>query len=746
MPPTQIQDHFNPNSDTDGESGFPSGQHVGQARDGANTLHVHTSAGAMYVASQRKICLHYVTSAWFTLDVLSIVPSVAELILRSATTTEASSNEADDNFSTVGQSSSSATRTADVLMLMRLVRVARLIKLVRLSKFQRIYVRMMSRVSISHETAVKIKVIGSVILIAHWFACIFAMSASMQEDPRHTYWYRSNFCQNINLDAHTFIEQCNLEISQFYVACFTWAVLIVTGTGGTDNFPNEHSTSENIVIITVGLAAALIWTTVLALFCEMITNGNPEVIEFQQTLDELEVFSSNHDLPDLMRRRLREYFHQRKHVRIAERAFLVTRKLSTRLQVEVITLVYGAWLSKLTFLIGCEMPCVMAIAMRFQPVTYAPSESPPLRHLYVVMRGLATYGLQMITKGKYWGMELITHSLEEVFLARCLTYVDAFALARSDLWTVLEQFPESKWKVRKAGAYLALRVQMIMEVRRQREEQAGITAEPNTNGRKSNRESAASVGKRDLLSFGAITTRSGRVSRRSSIAGNTALEGALLSVRIEAIDSAMNQRFDALMSAIEESRTEAKRLSRSMRAHVREEVQRALSGGGSGGRSGGRSDGGNGVGGESGGRVGSKLSHDSDVTDKQVDVASEASREEGDRPSPTSSPSRPTRKKDRNISVSFVPEAIGRDNTGGAVPTEDVHARKCASAHSANKVNGRAHEADRRAASNASARSLQDFQETRREAARWLSAADATSDGQEVWGEDSLFDDGTRDV
>lgn len=36
---------------------------------------------------------------------------------------------------------------------------------------------------------------------------------------------------------------------------------------------------------------------------EMITNGNPEVIEFQQTLDELEVFSSNHDLPELMRRR-----------------------------------------------------------------------------------------------------------------------------------------------------------------------------------------------------------------------------------------------------------------------------------------------------------------------------------------------------------------------------------------------------------------------------------------------------------
>jgi len=44
--------------------------------------------------------------------------------------------------------------------------------------------------------------------------------------------------------------------------------------------------------------AALFWTTVLALFCEMITNGNPELVDFQQTLDELEIFMSNHDLSD----------------------------------------------------------------------------------------------------------------------------------------------------------------------------------------------------------------------------------------------------------------------------------------------------------------------------------------------------------------------------------------------------------------------------------------------------------------
>jgi hypothetical protein len=45
---------------------------------------------------------------------------------------------------------------------------------------------------------------------------------------------------------------------------------------------------------------------VLALFCEMMTHSNPELTEFQQTIDELETFMRNHDLPDMMRRKLRE--------------------------------------------------------------------------------------------------------------------------------------------------------------------------------------------------------------------------------------------------------------------------------------------------------------------------------------------------------------------------------------------------------------------------------------------------------
>jgi hypothetical protein len=72
-----------------------------------------------------------------------------------------------------------------------------------------------------------------------------------------------------------------------------WAMLLVTGAGGTDGFPSPESSAENLVITGMNLAAALFWTTVLALFCEMITNGSPELVDFQQTLDELEIFMNN---------------------------------------------------------------------------------------------------------------------------------------------------------------------------------------------------------------------------------------------------------------------------------------------------------------------------------------------------------------------------------------------------------------------------------------------------------------------
>ena len=52
----------------------------------------------------------------------------------------------------------------------------------------------------------------------------------------------------------------------------------------------------------------------------------------------------------LMRRRLREYFLQRRHVRVEQRANMITLQMSNALQTEVTLFCYGEWLSRISFL------------------------------------------------------------------------------------------------------------------------------------------------------------------------------------------------------------------------------------------------------------------------------------------------------------------------------------------------------------------------------------------------------------
>ena len=104
----------------------------------------------------------------------------------------------------------------------------------------------------------------------------------------------------------------NMDLFSWYVASFTWATLLITGTGGTDYYPNPQSNSETIVVFLLVVCGALLWTYVLALFCDMATNSNPGLTQFHQLLDGLNQFIHTHRLPKGMARRLREYLHQQK--------------------------------------------------------------------------------------------------------------------------------------------------------------------------------------------------------------------------------------------------------------------------------------------------------------------------------------------------------------------------------------------------------------------------------------------------
>ena len=66
--------------------------------------------------------------------------------------------------------------------------------------------------------------------------------------------------------------------------------MVITGTGGTDNYPLASSIPETAFVTVLVFLGALLWTQVLALFCDVATNSNPAETLFRQTLDDLNTF------------------------------------------------------------------------------------------------------------------------------------------------------------------------------------------------------------------------------------------------------------------------------------------------------------------------------------------------------------------------------------------------------------------------------------------------------------------------
>ena len=49
---------------------------------------------------------------------------------------------------------------------------------------------------------------------------------------------------------------------------------------------------------------------------------------------------------------------------------------------------------------GCEQAFLVKVAMEMKPVVFAPSESPPPQHFYVVKKGVVAFGPKLVTAGK----------------------------------------------------------------------------------------------------------------------------------------------------------------------------------------------------------------------------------------------------------------------------------------------------------------------------------------------------------
>ena len=354
--------------------------------------------------NHQKIIWNYF-SGWFVVDVMSIAPSGFDFV-------SLGQRQADD--------------TTSKLKALRLIRILRLFKLIRLLRTSRIFRRWKAQLSLSYGQTVVIKCIILLVLVAHWFACALELHTSFLDSPVESWLGVYGYCNPVVRAPGWTSDQCSGDsslgcgehwecsaVGTLYLAAFSWSMLVLTGTGGTDAYPYANSNTETAFVITLNVIGALLYTTVIAAFCDIATNSNPEETQFNQMLDDLNRFMTNNRLPVEMQTRLRAYLHQRKHIGRAESAQHVVHSLSSALQVEVTLLVHGDWLKHLWFLREAEHGCLVEVSARMEPRVYAPGELPERKHLYVIHHGIVLYAARVLTSGKMWGEDIILENEQD---------------------------------------------------------------------------------------------------------------------------------------------------------------------------------------------------------------------------------------------------------------------------------------------------------------------------------------------
>jgi len=371
------------------------------------------------------------------------------------------------------------------LKVFRMIRMARLIKLVRLVRSSRILKRFETRMAINYGTLSLIKIGVGLLITSHWTACIWGLQTQW-ESPRATWYVYFGYCKFVpppdfafyadqhvagNLTATALYNevldnvvhyQCD-EAMRRYIASLYWAMMTITSIGYGDIAATPGNALEQAVGVVLMLSGGMIWGTVIAVFCGVLTNMDPKGTEFKRTMDDLNSFMSEQGIARKMRVELREYFHQTRHLLVADSNKGLISMMSPMLQEDVVWQINQRWLKHVWFLRNAEDKFMVKLALALTAAVFAPSELCPNGYMYISHRGIALYGGRVLTSGKVWGEDMILSSpaLRSKYAARCMTYVEVYVISRDELLDLAKQFPATLRIVRRSSFRLAFRREMI---------------------------------------------------------------------------------------------------------------------------------------------------------------------------------------------------------------------------------------------------------------------------------------------
>lgn len=401
--------------------------------------------GGQWVFNKRGIAYNYLTG-WFPVDFLSVLPFWLVTLDKT--------DPLGLNVAEIDPAASTGT-IARGAVLLRVVKLLRMLKLARVLKASRVMQRVlldvvMNKWEWTYAVTKMIKLFVFLTLYAHWQACVWGVVSSYMQDEGYPNWIQAFHDQY--RETHG-VYPPELDV---YIAALYWSVMTLTSIGYGEMTP--VNTAERALCSVYMLFSGVMWTYAIGTVAAIATTLDPNAIAYQNTMDSLNYFMRERELPRQMRMALRDFFTNAKRVHQLNDDGDLLDRMSPLLQGTVALAANKKWLDVVWYFRGIQNTSngaefVASLAKALVIRSYVSHERLPVGQLYILSRGLVVKMWRFLGTGRVWGEDIILDSPElmDHSQAVALSYVEAYTLSRGQLEDCLQDFPGAQEKVRKAS-------------------------------------------------------------------------------------------------------------------------------------------------------------------------------------------------------------------------------------------------------------------------------------------------------
>ena len=307
-----------------------------------------------------------------------------------------------------------------------------------------------------------------ILVIIHWNACVYFLISNLIGFGTDDWVYF-----NIS-DAYP----VNQSITRMYIYSFYWSTLTLTTIGET---PKPEKDIEYLFVVVDFLIGVLIFATIVGNVGSMISNMNQSRSNFQQRMDGVKRYMELRRVhKDLERRVIKwfDYIWNNKQTLDEEG---IMAELPEKLRAEIAIHVHLSTLKRVLIFKDCEPGLLVQLVLKLKLSVFSPGDfvcrkGDIGKEMYIVKRGkLVVVSDDLMTvyatlsDGCVFGEVSILNipgnktGNRRTANVRSIGYSDIFILSKSDLWQALTEYPDAKLKLMERGKEILMKDNLFDE-------------------------------------------------------------------------------------------------------------------------------------------------------------------------------------------------------------------------------------------------------------------------------------------